>query len=196
MQAGTWSPSSTDFHRAATRSGPEAGARTFNELLLQISRQRVGSIDRLGIIAHSNANMIGLAGTIITTGPNAPDVLFSPAGLINASVLQSNAAAIANVRDRFADRASIVLFSCHAGATLGLLIAFQTAFDLDCYGFNDEVFTCTDWITPSLRITSRGRMAYTPTLANLIATGLATPCSFAQNTVWGLQPDNAFFNRI
>jgi len=195
LQAGTWSPASIDFQAAATRSGHAAGARTFDEILRIIGRQAVGSIERLGIIAHSNSSMIGLAGNIITTGPDAPDVLFSQPGVIDDSVLQAKSADIAKVSDRFTDHASIVLFSCHAGAELNLLIAFQTAFGLDCYGFDDMVQTCTTWITPSLRISSRGRMAYVPGLADQIANGTATPCDFAKNTVWALQPDRAFFSR-
>jgi len=195
IQAGTWSPASKDFHKAATRSGPSAGAKTFDELLAQIRKQKVGSIDRLGIIAHSNAKMIGLAGRIIATGPDAPDVIFDNAGLIDSNVLTAKAAAVAKVLDRFATNASISLFSCHAGADLSLLIAFQTAFGLDCYGFKEEVQTCTEWSTPSLEITSRGRMAYVPNLSSLVASGLASPCTYAQNSVWALQPDTGFFSR-
>jgi hypothetical protein len=195
LQAGTWSPASVDFRAAATRSGAAAGAGTFDELLHQIARQKPGSIEQLGIIAHSNAKMIGLAGKIITTPPDAPDVLFSQAGLIDDSVLQAKAGDIATITDRFADHASITLFSCNAGADLSLLIAFQTAFGLDCYGFKDEVQTCTTWVTPSLRISVRGRMAYVPGLAAQIQNGAATPCTFAQNSVWSLQPDSGFFSR-
>jgi hypothetical protein len=195
LKAGTWSPASVDFQAAATRSGAAAGASTFDQLLHQIARQKPGSIEKLGIIAHSNAKMIGLAGKIITTGPDAPDVLFSSAGLIDDSVLKAKAGNIATITDRFADHASITLFSCNAGADLSLLIAFQTAFGLDCYGFQDEVQTCTIWSTPSLHIGTRGRMAYQPGLAAQIQSGAATVCSFAKNSVWELQPDSGFFSR-
>jgi len=195
LKAGTWSPESVDFQAAATRSGPAAGASTFDELLHHIARQKPGSIEKLGIIAHSNAKMIGLAGKIITTGPDAPDVLFSQAGLIDASVLQAKGGDIATISDRFADHASITLFSCNAGADLSLMIAFQTAFGLDCYGFRDEVQTCTVWNTPSLQISIRGRMAYVPGIAAQIQSGAATVCSLAKNSVWLLQPDSGFFSR-
>jgi len=193
LNAGTWSPATKDFKAAATSSGVALGAATFGDLLKQIGTQRVGSIDKLGIIAHSNSKMIGLAGKIITTPPQAPDVLFTPSGLIDTSVLKANAAAVAKVKDRFAANASIVLFSCNAGADISLLIGFQTAFDLDCYGFNDHVQTCTNF--SGAMITSRGQMAYAPNLSSLVAAGLATPCTYAKNSVWQLQPDTGFFSR-
>jgi hypothetical protein len=193
LQAGTWSPATKDFQAAATASGVALGAATFADVLKQIGTQKVGSIDRLGIIAHSNSKMIGLAGRIITKPPQAPDVLFTPSGLIDASVLKTNAAAVAKVKDRFAANASIVLFSCNAGADISLLIAFQTAFDLDCYGFNEHVQTCVNF--SGTRITLRGQMSYTPTLAAMITAGLANPCTFAKSSVWLLQPDTGFFSR-
>lgn len=193
INAGTWSPASHDFQAAAARSGVALGAATFNELLNRIGTQNIGSINRLGIIAHSNSQMIGLAGRIIVTPPQAPDVLFSPTGVIDNNVFKAKAASIAKITNRFAPNASITLFSCNAGAELSLLIGFQEAFGLDCYGFKDEINTCTTF--SGSMITMRGRMAYVPGIANLVTMGLATPCTFAKNSVWELQPDSGFFSR-
>jgi hypothetical protein len=55
------------------------------------------------------------------------------------------------------------------------------------------VQTCTTW--SGSNITVRGRMAYTPALSNLVSAGLASPCDFAKNSVWELEPDNGFFSR-
>jgi hypothetical protein len=197
LKAGTWSPQTQDFRAAATRSGLALPAASLDNVIRQIGTQKAGSIDKLGIIAHSNKTMIGLAGHILLV-PGG-DVLFTQAGIIDASMLSSKAAQIATILDRFADKASIVLFSCNSGTDLSLVIQFQTAFGLDCYGFNDEVGTCTTWTTPANnKITVRGRMAYTDpnsSFANLVATGQADPCTFAKNTVWELQPDMGFFSR-
>jgi hypothetical protein len=190
MKAGTWSPQTQDFRAAALRSGVALPAASLDDVIRQIGTQTVGSIDRLGIIAHSNQSMIGLAGKIIVTpGGNA---LFTPGGIIDATMLASKTAQIAPILNRFAPHASIVLFSCNSGSDISLLIDFQTAFGLDCYGFNDEIQTCTDF--SGNRVTVRGRMAYTPTLASLVSAGLATPCTFAKNSVWDLQPDMGFFS--
>jgi hypothetical protein len=99
-------------------------------MLAQIAKQKVGSIDKLGIIAHSNSKMIGLAGKIIITPPDAPDALFFPQGVIDAGVLQAKATDISNLMNRFAANASITLFSCNSGADLSLLASFEGAFNL------------------------------------------------------------------
>jgi hypothetical protein len=95
--------------------------------------------------------------------------------------------------NRFAANASITLFSCNTGADLSLLASFKGVFNLDRYGFENEVQTCTIW--SGSNITVRGRMAYTPALSNLVSAGLASPRDFAKNSVWELEPDNGFFSR-
>jgi hypothetical protein len=90
ITARTWLPSSKDFKVVATNSSTSSfGAKDFDELLKAISKQPVGSIEKLGIIAHSNKDVIGLAGKIIIT-PGG-DCEFSPAGIINTTVLQAKA---------------------------------------------------------------------------------------------------------
>jgi len=191
VQAGTWSPQTQDFRAAALRSGTALPAASLDDVIRQIGLQKVGSIERLGIIAHSNSTTIGLAGHIIVTAGG--DALFTPAGVIDEDILTAKTPKIATVLDRFADGASIVLFSCSSGADMSLLIDFETAFGIDCYGFKDEVATCIQF--SGSKVTVRGRMAYTPALHDLMAAGLASPCEYAKNSVWDLQPDNAFFNR-
>jgi hypothetical protein len=191
LNAHTWSPASRDFHAAASHSGVALGASSLDELLRQLGRQSAGSVNRLGIIAHSNSTMVGLAGKIITT-PDA-DVEFFPSGIIDAAQLTAKADRIESIQDRFADDASIVLFSCNSGSDFSLLVAFETAFDVDCYGFKDEVLTCTTF--KGATITARGRMAYVPGLTDLVDSDQVSPCVYAKHSVWELTPDMAFFSQ-
>jgi hypothetical protein len=182
LQAGTWSPQSQDFRAAATRSGDVAiGASSLDEMIRQIARRPAGSVDRLGIIAHSNETMIGLSGHIIIANP--PDAEFAARGIVDSNELSAKASQISTIRNRFADGASIVLFSCNTGSGMALLIGFQTAFQLDCYGFKDEI---THNVTFSgSTIVSRSRLIYPP----------QNNAALAKNSVWDLSPDTGFFNQ-
>jgi hypothetical protein len=189
---GAWSPSSKDFKAAAERSGDVAfGAATIAELLKGLAKQKAGSITQLGIIGHSNDEEFGLAGDIITTKPMAPNVTFKPTGAIDADVLKANSAAIARVNDRFADDATLTLFSCHAGSS-SFLVSWADAFNVQIVeGFAEEIQTNFSYSSNKLHVTSRGRMVYVqgleliaePFKSQILTTAMVTK-------VWALEPDS------
>jgi hypothetical protein len=185
--AGKWSPASQDFAATATRSGGGTGGGTLDDILAAIGKKSVGSIDELGIIAHANSSFFALAGTVLTTGPNLPDVTFAKGSLVDAAGLQGKQAPIDAVKDRFAKGAQIVLYGCHAGLDDALLQALANAFGVCVYGFSHEVAYLIEWNLSSNVVISRGKTFIDA--SGMVAAGLATPASVAQNDIHRLTPD-------
>jgi hypothetical protein len=198
IRAGTWLPSSKDFKAVAIKSGAiNFGVKNFTELLNGITKQPAGSINRLGIIAHSNQGAIGLAGTIIIT--RGGDCTFYLPSVIDPTLLNNRARDAANVVGSFANGVSIVLFSCNAGLSMNMLTGFEAAFGVDCYGFSGEVLYLPKFTSV---VTERFWVAYvniTPDQQALIDAGLLDLMSIVgpqqKSSIWALQPDQAFFSR-
>jgi hypothetical protein len=187
VKAGQWSPSSRDFEATAKNSGGGTGVGTLDDIIAEIGKKKVGSIDELGIIAHANASFFSLSGSVLTSGPNLPNVTFSKAGMVDAAGLQNKQSKIDAVKDRFAKGAQIVLYGCHAGLDDALLQALAKAFGVCVYGFSHEVAYLIQWNTSNNVVISRGKTFIDA--SGFVAAGLATPASIAQNDIRNLTPD-------
>jgi hypothetical protein len=187
VKAQQWSPSSLDFQYTATNSGGGTGVSTLDDIITEIGKKKVGSIDELGIIAHANSSYFSLAGTVLTSGPDLPNVTFSPTGKVDTAGLQAKQSKIDAIKDRFAKGAQIVLYGCHAGLDDSLLQALAKAFGVCVYGFSNEVSYLIQWNTANNQITSRGKTFIDA--SGMVAAGLATPASIAQNDIHQLTPD-------
>jgi hypothetical protein len=187
VMAGKWSPASRDFEASATNSGGGTGVGTLDDIIAEIGKKKVGSIDELGIIAHSNSSFFSLSGTVLTTGPDLPNVTFSKAGMVDATGLQGKQAQIDAVKDRFAKGAQIVLYGCHAGLDDALLQALAKAFGVCVYGFSHEVAYLVEWNLKSNVVISRGKTFIDA--SGMVAAGLTKPASVAQSDIHQLTPD-------
>jgi Domain of unknown function (DUF4157) len=152
-EQGTWFPSSVDMSATTRNSGGGSGKATFKALLSSIETRAVGSITQLGIIGHSSSTDFGLSGTI-----GGGNVAFTNGGLINTTSLAREASTIANLRNRFATGAKIVLFGCHAGAGRPLLDAISQAFGVCVKGFTGEITWCFTWNSVTKAIQTRGKV--------------------------------------
>src|SRR3954454_17314647 len=186
VKAAKWSPSSRDFEATAKNSGGGTGVGTLDDIIAEIGKKPVGSIDELGIIAHSNASYFSLSGTVLTSGPNLPNVTFTQAGMVDAAGLQGKQTKIDAVKDRFAKNAQVVLYACHAGLDHALIQAMAKSFGVCVYGFSDEVAYLIEWNTSNNSIISRGKTFIDS--SGQVAAGLTSPASLAQSDIRKLTP--------
>ena len=106
-------------------------------MLSKLEAKGKGSIKVLNLIGHSNSHVFSLGGTITKDNVN-----FLPEASIESDALTKNAARIAALRDRFAEGAKIVLYSCDAGSGQGLLDELGGAFGVCVEGFTTEIWWC------------------------------------------------------
>jgi hypothetical protein len=132
-----WHPATPDMAATAAGSGGGEGVSTFDELLTKLEAKGKGSIKILNLIGHSNSSVFSLGGTI-----TKDNVDFKPEASIESDSLSKNTARIAALRDRFAEGAKIVLYSCDAGSGQGLLDAIGTAFGVCVEGFTTQIWWC------------------------------------------------------
>jgi hypothetical protein len=132
-----WHPATPDMAATAAGSGGGEAVSTFDDLLTKLEAKGKGSITVLNLIGHSNSSVFSLGGTI-----TVDNVEFTPEASIESDSLSKNAKRVAALRDRFAEGAKIVLYSCDAGAGQGLLDAIGTAFGVCVEGFTTEVWWC------------------------------------------------------
>jgi hypothetical protein len=186
LMEGQWSPSSVDFAAAAKNSGGGTGVGTLDEIIDEIGKKSAGSIDELGIIAHANQNFFSLSGTVLSNGPNLPNVTFSKTGMVDADRLKDRKSKIDAVQDRFAKGARIVLYGCHSGLDDALLQAMAKSFGVCVYGFSIEIGFLIQWNTSTKAVTSRGK---TFLADDRVAAGLEKPTTLAQDDIHKLTPD-------
>jgi hypothetical protein len=132
-----WHPATPDMAATATGSGGGEAVSTFDALLTKLEAKGKGSITVLNLIGHSNSTVFSLGGEI-----TKDDVEFHPDASIESDSLSKNAARIKALRDRFAENAKIVLYSCDAGSGQGLLDAIGDAFGVCVEGFTTQIWWC------------------------------------------------------
>ena len=176
-----WFPSTDDFKAAAKRSGGGTGKKSVKGLLDFIDGKAAGSIEKLGLLGHANSQAFALGGKIL-----ADDVEFAKDATLYSKALKDNKTRIAGLRDRFKDKSEIILYGCNAGVDSTFLDTLGDAFGTCVKGFSDEVLSCITWSTPSLKITSRGRVVIDD--AGLVGAGLMS-CGEFKDKVWSLSPD-------
>ncbi len=132
-----WHPATQDMAATAAGSGGGEAVSTLDELLTKIEAKGKGSITRLNLIGHSNISVFSFGGTI-----TADNVEFSPDAALYTQALADKAARITALRDRFAEGAKIVLYSCDAGTGQALLDAIGNAFGVCVEGFTSEIWWC------------------------------------------------------
>jgi len=187
-EAGTWTPSTTDFSASATASGGGQIAPNFAGFLTALSGKADGSIHELFLIGHANSGFFSFGGNILVQNPPDVDFVTEDNGITTGTIAQ-NLTTIASLRSKFAPNAAIILVGCHTGTGGSLLEAISRAFQVCVKGFRDEVKWCISWNTPRRDITSRGRMHYADRndpLAGLIE----IPCGSFTVSVSSLTPDN------
>ncbi len=132
-----WHPATPDMAATATGSGGGEAVSTFDALLTKLEGKGKGSITILNLIGHSNSTVFSLGGEI-----TKDDVNFQPDASIESDSLSKNATRIKALRDRFAENAKIVLYSCDAGSGQGLLDAIGDAFGVCVEGFTTQIWWC------------------------------------------------------
>ena len=132
-----WHPATPDMAATAAGSGGGESVSTLDELLTKLEAKGKGSVTRLNLIGHSNSSVFSFGGTI-----TKDDVEFSPDASIYEEELTKNAKRIAALRDRFAEGAKIVLYSCDAGTGQALLDAVGSAFGVCVEGFTSQIWWC------------------------------------------------------
>jgi hypothetical protein len=132
-----WHPATQDMAETAASSGGGESVSTVDELLTKLEAKGKGSIKVLNLIGHSNSSVFSLGGTI-----TKDNVDFNPAASIESESLTNNAARITALRDRFAEGAKIVLYSCDAGSGQSLLDAIGAAFGVCVEGFTTQIWWC------------------------------------------------------
>ena len=197
LETGNWSPTSLDFEAQARMSGAPLPARDFDGVLEQLRGLQIGSIDRLGIAGHGAARGIGLSG-YFRDEQNGLAVYLTGDSIIDIETLEARADDIAPVKDRFAKKASITLFSCSTGYAPEYLAGWEKAFGVECKGFAgsvraffqdkpDEVNKHGVILLMNYKVIRRGRTAYAPQLKELHR----TPRNLERDSLWLLNPDRS-----
>ena len=159
LAAGRWSPSTDDF--IVVPGGTVAVVPTFGTMLGAIFTQPNGSISRLNLFTHANKDLIGFNGRIEkrTLGPadvfmdtnsqgdnltamdptsmsnlNQPGVFFE----IGTGASKKKVT-VAEIRNRFAANAMIVLYACHTGQLASFIKSVATFFNVKVVGFTVDV---------------------------------------------------------
>ena len=132
-----WHPATPDMAETAVGSGGGEAVSTLDELLIKLEAKGKGSIKRLNLIGHSNSRVFSFGGKI-----TKDNVEFSPDAALYADALADNSKRIAALKDRFADEAKIVLYSCDAGTGQDLLDAVGAGFGVCVEGFTSEIWWC------------------------------------------------------
>jgi hypothetical protein len=181
-----WSPSSLDWEWTAKLSGGGTAVVSLDEIITQIGKKPVGSIDELGIIAHANSTYFSLSGTVLISGPTLPNVKFGKDGMVDAAGLTAKQSKIDAVKDRFAKGAQIVLYACHAGLDDSLLQAVAQSFGVCVYGFSNEIGILIQWNPRTNVVISRGKSFIND---GSIAAGLTRLTDVARDNIHTLSPD-------
>ena len=199
-----WQPSSDDMSTSAQLSGGGTPVSAFDELLTFIESRGPKSIDRLGIIGHSNSFIFALAGTIDPfykqpqTGVLTGNVLFDqPAANITKKSIEAKRNRIAKLRERFKPGARIILFGCNAGAGAELLSVIASTFRLCAEGFKYPIQYFLDISTTGGKITkkstiTRGRIQSGEIMERFELWGLMNKGMFI-TSVWKLTPDSGLY---
>lgn len=132
-----WHPATPDMAATAAGSGGGEAVSSFAELLTKLEAKGKGSVTVLNLIGHSNSSVFSFGGEI-----TKDNVKFLADASIESDALTKNAARITALRDRFAEGAKIVLYSCDAGSGQGLLDAVGAAFGVCVEGFTTQIWWC------------------------------------------------------
>ena len=160
-----WAPDTDDFSAAVssnTKVKPTVNvASTFGEMLGAIWKQPIGKITRVNVFTHANPDVISFSGTI-TRVPNAKSTVMlnvngqgdnltamDATGMNNLNQpgvnfqtgqgAQTKNISIADIRQRFAPNAVIVLYACHSGLITTFIKSIATFFQVKVIGFTSEI---------------------------------------------------------
>jgi len=159
LAGGRWSPGTDDFN--VVPGGTVTVVPTFGNMLGAIFTQPNGSISRLNLFTHANKDLIGFNGRIEkrTVGPadvfidtngqgdnltamdptsmsnlNQPGVFFE----IGTGASKKKVT-VAEIRNRFAENAMIVLYACHTGQLASFIKSVATFFNVKVIGFTIDI---------------------------------------------------------
>jgi len=156
LSGGRWMPGTDDF--AAVPGGTVITTPTFGHMLGAIFQKSPGSISRVNLFTHANKDLIAFSGTIkrntivradVTLNTNGsgdnltamdptsmsnlnqPGIFFTMPGVARISVAQ--------IQQRFAADAMVVLYACHTGQLPLFIKSIATFFKAKVIGFSDEI---------------------------------------------------------
>jgi hypothetical protein len=165
LNSNLWSPGTKDFVAVVNSSPGNPTASTANDFgafLGAIVMSAKGSITRINLITHANKDLIAFGGKLISTATLIRDVQLNvnPPGsnLVSLDVQSIKALAqpgvsfqlpnnqkqffIADIRDKFASGATIVLYACHSGLLTTFIQDIAKFFQTKVVGFTTEIAFC------------------------------------------------------
>ncbi len=150
LLSGDWNPGTLDF-AAVTGVPANTALGNFEALLLSIAEQRVGSIHRLNFFGHGNSLVLGIQGDIVPGNvrftalidTNRLQQLNDPGLTIRGTSRGKTVEfTLADIRNRFADKARMVIYACNAAVAEGFLQAMADLLQIDVFGFAAETLFC------------------------------------------------------
>ncbi len=163
LNSNLWSPGSKDFVAVVNAAGPTAAtAGSFGGFLGAILTSPSGSIRRINLLTHANPDVIAFSGKLVSSATLSPDVRMDVNGagdtMISLDTVSIQAIAapgvffqlpnnptkfmIADIRNRFAADAMILLLACHSGLLSTFLQDIANFFQVTVVGFTSVIAYC------------------------------------------------------
>ena len=142
-----WSPTTVDFLAVLGSNAVPVG--NWGALLGEIEKWPTGSVKRVNLMTHGDARGFSLTGHNVPgdvyldrSTQITPDGISALAGPGVSFEYSSRTFKMADVRDRLASDAVVVIYSCHSGSDKSMLVALNKLLGAKVVGFKEKIVHC------------------------------------------------------